>query len=269
MWSWVVGSWRSPCTAWVGCGCGVPGACFRVPGLRDHRGRSGVVSPLGWLLIACSALRVSPGRRRPGAPAPSCPVFALRVWSSCVSHLWVWRLRLYVHLLFFRRLLSHACVHLTGLVGGIPLALGVGVSGILFACCIARYKWCSLSSVSSSHLEVLRHIRRGVRSRRVAACFIVVCGAALRVRVALSRRVGRRWVVRRSVVVALRRVVVCAVLFRCVALGGVLRCRALAVPCRGLCCFCCWSYCVALRCVVCCRVAAVGLWCRVLCAVVG
>ena len=107
-----------------------------------------------------------------------------------------------MHLPFFRRVLSHACVHLTELVGGIPLALGVGVSGILFACCIARYKWRSLSSVSSSHVEVLRHIRCGVRSRRVAAFFIVVCGAALRIRVTLSRRVGRRWVVRRSVVVA-------------------------------------------------------------------
>ena len=251
----------------VGVACLVRASCFR--GLRDHRGRWGVVSPLGWLLMACSALRVSPGRRRPGAPAPSCSVFALRVWSSCVSRMWVWRLRLYVHLPFFRRVLSHACVHLTGLVGGIPLALGVGVSGILFACCIARYKWRSLSSVSSSHVEVLRHIRCGVRSRRVAAFFFVVRGAALRILVALSRRVGRRGVVRRSVVVALRRVVVCAVLFRCVALGGVLRCRALAVPCRGLCCFCCWSYCVALRCVVWCRVAAVGLWCCVLCAVVG
>ena len=174
-----------------------------------------------------------------------------------------------MHLPFFCRVLSHACVHLTGLVGGIPLALGVGVSGILFACCIARYKWRTLLSVSSSHVEVLRHIRCGVRSLRVAAFFIVVCGAALRIRVALSRRVGQRWVVRRSMVVALRRVVVCAVLVRCVALGGVLRCRALAVPCRGLSCFCCCSYCVALRCVVWCRVAAVGFWCRVLCAVVG
>ena len=170
---------------------------------------------------------------------------------------------------FFCRVLSHACVHLTRLVGGIPLALGVGVSSILFACCIARHKWCSLSSVSSSQLEVLRHMGCGVRSRWVAAFFIVVCGAALRIRVALSRRVGWCWVVRRSVVLALRSVAVCAVLFRCVALGGVLRCRALAVPCRGLCCFCCWSYCVALHCVVWCRVAAVGLWCGVLCAVVG
>ena len=251
----------------VGLACLVRASGFQGP--RDHRSRSGVVSPLGRLLMACSALRVSPGRRRPGAPAPSCPVFALRVWSSCVSRIWVWRLRLYVHLPFFRRVLSHACVHLTGLVGGIPLALGVGVSGILFACCIARYKWRSLSSVSSSHVGVLRHIGCGVRSRRVAASFIVVCGAALRIRVALLRRVGRRWVVRRSVVVVLCRVVVFAVLFRCVTLGGVLRCRALAVPCRGLCCFCCWSYPVALRCVVWCRVAAAGLWCRVLCAVVG
>ena len=174
-----------------------------------------------------------------------------------------------MHLPFFCRVLSHACVHLTGLVGGIPLALGVGVSGILFACCIAQHKLRSLSSVSGSHVEVLRHIRCGVRSRWAAAFFIVVRGAALRIRVALSRRVGCLWVVRRSVVVALRGVAVCALLFRCVALGGVLRCRALAVPCLGLCCFCCWSYCLALRCVVWCRVAAVGLWCRVLCAVVG
>ena len=74
-----------------------------------------------------------------------------------------------MHLPFFRRVLSHACVHLTGLVGGIPLALGVGVSKILFACCIARYKWRSLSSVSSSHVEVLRHIRCGVRSGHVGS----------------------------------------------------------------------------------------------------
>ena len=191
----------------VGTACLVRASGFW--GRRDRRGRPGVVSPLGWLLMACSALRVSPGRRRPGAPAPSCVVFALRVWSSCMPRMWVWRLRLYVHLPFFRRVLSHACVHLTGLVGGIPLALGVGVSGILFACCIARYKWRSVSSVSSSHVEVLRHIRCGVRSRRVAAFFIVGCGAALRIRVALSRRVGRCWVVRRSVVVALRRVSQC------------------------------------------------------------
>ena len=79
-----------------------------------------------------------------------------------------------MHLPFFSRVLAHACVHLPGLVGGIPFALGVGVSGILFACCIARYKWRSLSSVSSSHVEVLRHIRCGVRSRRVAAFFF--CG---------------------------------------------------------------------------------------------
>ena len=54
------------------------------PGLsarRDNWGRPGVVSPLGLLLMACSALRVPSGCRRPGAPAPSCPVFVLRVWS--------------------------------------------------------------------------------------------------------------------------------------------------------------------------------------------
>ena len=154
----------------VGVACLVRASGFR--GRRDRRGRPGIVSPLGWLLMACSALRVSPGRRCPGAPAPSCPVFASRVWSSCVPGMWVWRLRLYVHLPFFRCVLSHACVHLTGLVGGIPLPLGVGVSRILFACCIARHKWRSLSLVSSSHVEVLRHIRCGVRSRWVAAFFL-------------------------------------------------------------------------------------------------
>ena len=96
---------------------------------------------------------------------------------------------MYVHLPFFRLVLSHACVHLTGLVGSIPLALGVGVSGILFACCIARHKWRSLSSVSRSHVEVLQHKRCGVRSRWVAAfllwfvarrcVFVLPCRAVL------------------------------------------------------------------------------------------
>ena len=63
-----------------------------------------------------------------------------------------------MHLILYRCVLPHACVHHTGLVGGIPLALGVGVSWILFACCIARHKWRSLWSVSSSHVEELRHI---------------------------------------------------------------------------------------------------------------
>ena len=65
----------------------------------------------------------------------------------------------------------------------------------------------------------------------------VVCGVASRSRVVMLCRFGWRWVVWRSVVVALRRVAACAVLFRCVALGGVLWCRALAVPCRAVCCF--------------------------------
>ena len=65
----------------------------------------------------------------------------------------------------------------------------------------------------------------------------VVCGVASHGRVVLLRRVGWRWVVWRRVVVALRCVAACAVVFRCVALGGVLWCLALAVPCRVSCCF--------------------------------
>ena len=69
-----------------------------------------------------------------------------------------------MHLILYRCVLSHACVHHTGLVGGIPLALGVGVSSILFARCSGRHKWRSFSSVSSSHVEELRHIGGRVRS---------------------------------------------------------------------------------------------------------
>ena len=65
----------------------------------------------------------------------------------------------------------------------------------------------------------------------------VVCGKASRNPVVMLCHVGWRWVVWRRVVVALRRVAAYAVLFCCVALGGVLWCRALAVPCRVLCCF--------------------------------
>ena len=151
----------------VGVVCLVRASSFR--GRRDHRGRPGVVSPLGLLLTACSALRVPPGRRRPGAPAPSCPVFYCVCGLSCAPRMWAWRHRLYVHLILYRCVLSHACVHHTGLVAGIPLALGVGVSCILFARCSARHKWRSLLSVSSSHVEELRHIGGRVRSCWVAA----------------------------------------------------------------------------------------------------
>ena len=65
----------------------------------------------------------------------------------------------------------------------------------------------------------------------------VVGGVASRSRVVMLCRVGWRWLVWRCVVVALRGVAVCVVLFCCVALGGVLQSRALAVPCRVLCCF--------------------------------
>ena len=146
------------------------GVCLvRAPGFRGHpdnRGRLGVVSPLGLLLIsACSALRVPPWRRRSVAPAPSCPVFVLLVWSFLRA--------MYVgvevppvrapHTVPLR-VLTCVCAPYTGLVGGIPLALGVGGSWFLFARCSARHKRSSLSSVSSSHVEELRHIGGGVRS---------------------------------------------------------------------------------------------------------
>ena len=62
----------------------------------------------------------------------------------------------------------------------------------------------------------------------------VVNGRALCSRVVMLCRVGWRWVVWRCMVVVLRRVAASAALFRCVALGGVLWCQALAVPCRVL-----------------------------------
>ena len=74
-----------------------------------------------------------------------------------------------MHLTLYRCVLPHACLHHTGLVGGIPLALGGGASRILFARCIARPKWRSLWSVSSSRVEELRHIEGRVRSCWLAA----------------------------------------------------------------------------------------------------
>ena len=65
----------------------------------------------------------------------------------------------------------------------------------------------------------------------------VVCGVTSHSRVVMLRRVGWRWVVWRRVVVALRRVAACVEVICCVPLGGVLWRRALAVPCRVLCCF--------------------------------
>ena len=85
----------------------------------------------------------------------------------------------------------------------------------------------------------------------------VVCGVTSHSHVAMVRHVGWRWVVWRRVVVALRRVAACAVVFRCVALGGVLWCRAPAVPCRVLCC-------VVLLVVLC----SIALCCVVSCSVV-
>ena len=121
-----------------------------------------------------------------------------------------------MHLILYRCVLSHACVHHTGLVGGIPLALGVGVSWILFARCIARHKWRALSSVSSSHVEELRHIGGRVRSCWFAAFCL--------------------WFV------AWRRVVV---LSCCAALAGVGLCDVAwlwrcVVSQRVLCCFVVW-----------------------------
>ena len=65
----------------------------------------------------------------------------------------------------------------------------------------------------------------------------VVGGVASRSRVVMLCRVGWRWVVWRRVAVVLRRVAACVVLCCCVVLGGVLWCRALAVPRRVLGCF--------------------------------
>ena len=99
----------------------------------------------------------------------------------------------------------------------------------------------------------------------------VVCSVTPHSPVAMVRRVGWRWVAWRRVVMVLRRVVACVVVFRCLALGGVLWCRALAVPCRMLCCFVLLvALCsIALCCVVsrsvvlsCCVVVRwVGRWC--------
>ena len=264
------GCWfLAPCVRCVPGGSGVGAVCLvRAPGFRgrrDHRGRPGVVSPLGLLLMACSALRVPPGRRRPGAPAPSCPVFVLRVWSFLrATYVGVEAPPVRAPHTIPLRVVTCVCATYTGLVGGIPLALCVGVSWILFARCIARHKWPSLSSVSSSHVEQLRHIGGRVRSCCVAAYCL--------------------WMV------AWRRVVVlsCWMALNCVALRGcgVASCRSvcyvvslcgvrwcLVVPGVGCAMLrfvlffvvgCAVQYCAVL---CCCRVAAVWLWCRVLCAV--
>ena len=99
----------------------------------------------------------------------------------------------------------------------------------------------------------------------------VVCGVTSHSRVAILHRFGWCWVVWQRVVVALRRVAACAVVFRCLALGGVLWCRALAVPCRMLCCFvllvvlCSIALCCVVSCSVvlscCVLVRWVGRWC--------
>ena len=155
-------------------GWGVGVVCLvRAPGFRgrrDHQGWPGVVSPLGLLLMACSALRVPPALRRPGAPAPSCPVFVLCVWSFLrATYVGVEAPPVCAPHTISLRVVTCVCAPYTGWVGGIPLALGVGVSWILFARCSARHKWRSLSSVSSSHVQELRHIGGRVRSCLVAA----------------------------------------------------------------------------------------------------
>ena len=155
-------------------GWGVGVVCLvRAPGFwgrRDQRGRLGVVSPLGLLLMACSALRVPPGHRRPRAPAPLCPVVVLRVWSFLrATYVGVEAPPVRAPHTIPLRVVTCVCAPYTGLVAGIPLALGVGVSWILFARCSARHKWRSLSLVSSSHVEELRHIGGRVRSCPVAA----------------------------------------------------------------------------------------------------
>ena len=158
----------------VPCGWPVGVVCLvRAPvfwGRPDHRGRPSVVFPLGLLLMACLALRVTPGRPRPGAPAPSCPVFVLRVWSFLsATYVGVEAPPVRAPHTIPLRVVICVGVPYTGLVGGIPLALCLCVSWILFARCNARHKWRSLSSVSSSHVEERRHIGGGVRSCWVAA----------------------------------------------------------------------------------------------------
>ena len=107
-------------------------------GCRDHRGRPGAVSPLGLLLLsACSALWVPPGRRRPGAPAPSCPVFVSRVWSFlCTMYLGVEVPPVRAPHTTLLRVVTCACAAYTALVRGIPLALGFGVSW----CCVGSWE---------------------------------------------------------------------------------------------------------------------------------
>ena len=124
------------------------------------------------------------------------------------------------------RVVTCVCAPYTGLVGGIPLALGVGVSWILFARCSARHKWRSLSSVSSSHVEELRHIGGRVRSCWVAAyCLWLVAWrgvASLPMSPLVCRSLGvvlvvvaRRLVVRRAAVVRVSGAVLRAVGARC------------------------------------------------------
>ena len=164
LWSvrhWVVGSWCSLYTLWAGLGGGV---CLgRVPsfrGCRDHQGRPGAVSPLGLLLpTSCSALRVPPRRRCPRDLAPSCFVFVLRVWSFLrAMYLGVEVSPVRAPHTILLPVVTCACAPYTGLVSGITLALGFGVSWILLARCSSLHELRSLSSVSGSHVEELRHI---------------------------------------------------------------------------------------------------------------
>ena len=143
--------------AWGGCAWCV----FPASGAAEIIGVGrALFPPLGLLLLsASSALRVPPGRRRPVAPAPSCPVFVLRVWSFLrAMYLGVELPPVGAPHTILLCVVICACAPYTGLVSGIPLALGFGVSWILLARCSSLHKLRSLSSASGSHVEELRHI---------------------------------------------------------------------------------------------------------------
>ena len=149
----------------IPCGWGLGGVrLVRVPGSWGCRGNIGVGRALSPLLGCCCC----PRARRCGFP-PGVDVLVLLLhhvlclcWVcglSCVPCPWAWRYRLCVHLVL--RVVTCACAPYTGLAGGIPLALGFGVSWVLLARCSPLHILRSLCQVSEpmsgSHVEELRH----------------------------------------------------------------------------------------------------------------
>ena len=183
-----------------------------------------------------------PGRRQPGAPAASCPVFVLRLWSFLrAMHLGV-----EVPLVCAPHT---ACCHMRCAP---PLFLGFSVSWVLLVRCSPLHKLRSLCQASDRSASAMwkrcgtqGRLRWCVASRHVPAN----CGTLFLENLAVGD-VARRRVAASSCCVASDGVWSCGVAWwcRCVVsqrvlccvvwrLGGVVLCRALVLPCRVVCCF--------------------------------